>query len=240
MFRVVRKSSIALGALALACVALGACASPNVNGADQAILVEQRFPITVEPQMVVLAVRVDPDMQRLNASDAQRVQAFAERWKARGQGAMTVSAPQGSPNQRAAETTMTETVKMLTKLGVPMRSIERTGYPAATHPGEPPVTLSFVATAAVATDCSQLGWTDNLAFTPRNTPWNNFGCATQSNLAAMIANPNDLVEPQPMGDVDIARRAKVFEEYRRGNATQTKRQDSESGNVSKAASGGGQ
>jgi pilus assembly protein CpaD len=115
--------------------------------------------------------------------------------------------------------------------------ITRTGYPAAEMPGEPPVTLSFLNLSAVSPDCTTLGWPDNLGSSSRNTVWKSFGCSAQNNLAAMVANPRDLVEPRPMDDVDTTRRLKVIETYRKGQATQTTRKADESGSVSTAAKG---
>ncbi|NJN37124.1 MAG: hypothetical protein HC794_08815 [Nitrospiraceae bacterium] len=51
--------------------------------------------------------------------------------------------------------------------------------------------MTYVATAA---ECGS-NWTENLAFAPRNLPWPEFGCSTQHNFAAIVANPRDLIEP---------------------------------------------
>lgn len=219
---------------------VSACSSPLANGPQQAILVEQKFPISVEPQMTTIGVRIDPGLQRLDPADVARVEAFADHWKERGQGAITVSAPQGSPNQRAGESALMQTVSILTKSGVPQHMISRTGYPASTAPGEPPVTMSFMSLTAVAPDCAALGWPDNLAMSSQNTPWTNFGCSTQSNFAAMVSNPRDLIEPQPMAPADATRRGTVMQAYREGKSTQTKRSKDESGKVTDTKFGDGQ
>jgi pilus assembly protein CpaD len=44
----------------------------------------------------------------------------------------------------------------------------------------------------------------------------NYGCATQSNLAAMIKNPNDLLEPRMEGPIDARRRQTVITKFREG------------------------
>jgi pilus assembly protein CpaD len=238
MIRNLRQNASAAAMLALMGVLGAGCSSPLVNGPEHVTVPERHFPISVEPQMTSIGVRIDPGLQRLDPAEVARVEAFAERWKASGQGVVTVSAPQGSPNQRAGEAAMMQTVSVLRKSGVPVHMISRTAYPAAEMPGEPPVTLSFLSLSAVTADCASLGWPDNLGFSSRNTPWNNFGCATQSNFAAIVSNPRDLVEPRPMGDVDIDRRLKVIETYRKGEPTQTKRGAEESGAVSKVAGGG--
>ena len=55
--------------------------------------------------------------------------------------------------------------------------------------------------------------------TTRNLPYPNFGCAQQRNLAALIANPADLLGPRTMEPADPERRAVVFDKYRQGEAT---------------------
>jgi len=54
-----------------------------------------------------------------------------------------------------------------------------------------------------------------------NLEYWNFGCAQQRNLAAMVENPDDLVEPRPEVPSCTGRRTTVLEKYRRGETTQT-------------------
>ena len=56
----------------------------------------------------------------------------------------------------------------------------------------------------------------------------NFGCAQQSNIAAMVADPEDLLRPRRMTRADAMRRSVVFDKYRQGSeissATESKQQ----------------
>lgn len=72
----------------------------------------------------------------------------------------------------------------------------------------------------------------NLGYSPDNTMSPNFGCAYQRNLAAMIADPRDLLGPRAESMGDAERRATVLGKYRRGEPTQTTRSQDESGVVS--------
>jgi pilus assembly protein CpaD len=54
-----------------------------------------------------------------------------------------------------------------------------------------------------------------------NQPWWNAGCATQRNLAAMVDNPADLVQPRGETPVYTMRRTTVVEKYRTGSPTAT-------------------
>jgi len=106
--------------LALGMVALGAsaCSMPMTNGEDQALSPTDRYPITVEPQVATMAVAIDDGMQRLAPGEADRIRAFAERWKARGQGMINAAAPSGSANRTAAMNGMDEVKRILRASGI--------------------------------------------------------------------------------------------------------------------------
>jgi pilus assembly protein CpaD len=52
-----------------------------------------------------------------------------------------------------------------------------------------------------------------------NKNYKNFGCAYQNNLAAMVANPMDLLGPRQTGPIDAADRDKVISDYRTRTGT---------------------
>ena len=54
-----------------------------------------------------------------------------------------------------------------------------------------------------------------------NKPYYNFGCANQRNMAAMIDNPSDLVQPRAETPAYTMRRTAGFEKYRKGTTTAT-------------------
>src|SRR5262249_61550523 len=54
-----------------------------------------------------------------------------------------------------------------------------------------------------------------------NKSYYNFGCANQRNLAAMIDEPSDLVQPRAETPAYTIRRSTAFEKYRKGQSTTT-------------------
>jgi pilus assembly protein CpaD len=54
-----------------------------------------------------------------------------------------------------------------------------------------------------------------------NRPYYNLGCATQRNLAAMVDNPSDLVQPRAESPAYTPRRSMAFDKYRKGTTTTT-------------------
>ncbi len=225
------KNTLRLMAIGLTGLSLSACAVPAANNAPQAVHAEQVFPITVEPQVATLVVQVDDGLQRLARGEERRIEAFAARWKARGQGLLTAAAPTDAPNRAAAAAAMQDIQKILAANGVDQKSMQVTSYRAAGDDANAPITLSFVTYAANAADCGT-DWSENMAFTPRNMPWPEFGCSTQHNIAAIVSDPRDLVEPRASDTADAAKRGTMFEKYRRGEPTHQKEAKENSGQVS--------
>jgi pilus assembly protein CpaD len=205
-------------ALALTGIAASACTSPPLSNDGRHLYnVEEKHPIVVEPQVVTLAVQTDDDLASLARGEDQRVAAFAQRWKARGQGLLNVATAGDGSNHAA----VAQLKKVLAANGVDKKAVQFTSYPPASGDAPSPITLSFVAYAATTSECGQ-DWSTNLAFEPRNVPWPEFGCSTQQNVAAIVADPHDLIEPATSGSADAQRRSVVItEKYQNGLRTHT-------------------
>jgi pilus assembly protein CpaD len=219
-----------LATLGLLAASAAGCTMPLTNGEMHARPASERFPITVEPRVMTMAVNVDDGLQRLAPGEDERVLAFAERWKARGQGLINAAVPEGSSNEATARSGLDQVRALLDAGGVSENSVTVTSYRAGNDP-RAPITLSFVTYAASAPDCGT-DWSVNLGYDPRNTGWPEFGCSTQHNLAAAVANPRDLVEPHTTDPADAQRRSVVMEKYRAGTATESARGSDSSGRVS--------
>lgn len=207
-------------ALGLTGIAATACTAPPLNNdARHYYDVQEQFPITVEPQVATLAVQVDGGLNSLGRGEEQRIAAFAQRWKARGQGLMNVATPSGGGDSAEA---VAQVKKVLAANGIDKGAVQFTTYNPASGDTQAPITLSFVAYAAMAADCGG-DWSRNLGFEPRNMPRPEFGCSSQHNLAAIVADPRDLIEPQTSDPADALRRSIVIEKYQQGAATQTVR-----------------
>jgi pilus assembly protein CpaD len=60
-------------------------------------------------------------------------------------------------------------------------------------------------------------WSKPSGFDPGNTEASNFGCATATNLARMVADPADLVRGRELGPADGVREADAYRRYREGD-----------------------
>ncbi len=94
------------------------------------------------------------------------------------------------------------------------------------------VTVNLVYYRARTYDCNQ-SW-GNLAATASNKPYENFGCAISSDLAAQVADPRDLGGPAPATSTDAPRKSVILGKYRAGEVTSSQVDDSAKGTISDA------
>ena len=71
-------------------------------------------------------------------------------------------------------------------------------------------------------DCDAVGAPD-IRLNPQNLPSAGFGCAHQSNITLMAANPEDLQRPRALTPADPRRILRVYEAYGAGEDTTTAR-----------------
>ncbi|MBU6493737.1 MAG: hypothetical protein KGQ45_13265 [Burkholderiales bacterium] len=92
----------------------------------------------------------------------------------------------------------------------------------STHPplGMPDVSvIGYDGQHAVPPDCAKLVQPSHLVDAGVGRPGMAFGCATYSNLAAMLARPADLVAPLPYGGADANTAAAAVRRYQEGRVT---------------------
>lgn len=173
-----------------------------------------RHPITLAEVQHSLDVPIGTGERKLTTPLRDLVRGFAQDYLALSKSTVSVAIPSTSANAGAANNVKREVREVLIDSGVKSNHIVLTSYDPADASASAPIRLTFVAVTAITGDCGQ--WPTDL-FGPSirdNTNWENFGCATQQNLAAQIANPADLVGPRGMTPIDAQRRAEVISIYR--------------------------
>jgi pilus assembly protein CpaD len=200
--------------ISAAAAALAGCAGAW-NGADQALTIAEEHPITVDSQVVTLTIDADPAASELTAMDESRLKAFADAYLAGGHGALNVTTPAGGRNSSANALTA-DARNSLHEAGVDWADISGSSYiPAEGAPRR--IILSYTRYVATPSACGV--WEGMKARDYANLRSPNFGCATQNNLAAMIADPHDLVEPAGGGSSDAMARIRAIQKYREGEKT---------------------
>lgn len=173
-----------------------------------------RHPITLAEVQHTLDVPIGSGERTLTTPLRDLVRGFAQDYLALSKSTVSIALPTSSANAGAAHNVKGDLRRVLIEAGVKSNHIVLTSYDPTEASASAPIRLSFVAVTAITGDCGQ--WpTDLFGPTIRdNTNWENFGCATQQNLAAQVANPADLVGPRGMTPIDAQRRAEVISIYR--------------------------
>jgi pilus assembly protein CpaD len=208
-------------------VALGACTNTTGEVVTASVPNDYRLrhPIAIQEADRSVVIFVGHARGGLSPSQRADVMGLAQTWVREGTGAIVADVPVDTPNARAAANSFREVRALLAAGGVPSRGIRLRHY----HPDDPrtlaTIRLSYPRIAAVAGPCGL--WPEDLGPSTlnnsynENKPYYNFGCANQRNLAAMIDNPSDLVQPRPETPAYTARRTAAFEKYRKGESTTT-------------------
>ena len=215
------------GALVGLAVVLGAC-----KHTDEVVAAEsyphdyrQRHPIAVEEANRSLVIFVGQARGGLTAAQRADVIGLAQVWQREGTGAITADVPVNTPNARAAADSFREIQATLAAAGVPPRGITARHY----RPEDPrtmaTIRLNYPKISAVAGPCGL--WPEDLGPSIKNKSYfenksyYNFGCAYQRNMAAMVDNPADLVQPRSETPAYTSRRSTTFDKYRKGASTAT-------------------
>ena len=232
-----RHRAAGLGGLLVGlALALGGCQHDEVATASIPDDYRQRHPIAIEEQNRSIVVFVGHARGGLTAEQRADVMSLASTWMHEGTGAIHIDVPSGTPNARPVAESMREIQAMLAAGGVPPRGIIARPYQPEDKRFLPPIRLTYSKIAAVAGPCGL--WPEDLGPSMKNKSWfenkdyYNFGCAYQRNMAAMAANPSDLVQPRPETPAYTERRREGFEKYRQGQPTATTYPESERAKLS--------
>ena len=238
------RQMVSARVMSLAPAAAAACALSGC-GIDYASS-DPAFPgdSTDRHPIVVAAAPTSVDLYPVGGALDERslanVRAFVERYRHFGSGAVTILAPAGTnPDSRAVHVVR----RALFDAGLK----GRVGFGAYLPPSDgaaPPVRVSFTGLKAVVpTQCGQ--WPEDLASGSsvegwKNESYSNFGCATQSMIAAQVDDPRDFVEPRALGPSDVAMRTRAIEAVRNGQDPGTQWKDTVLTPIGTQVGGGGQ
>lgn len=222
-----RQSLRTLLLVGSAALALSACKHQQQYNGDVAgwslIDPTQRHPIIVSQEPETLDLRVSSGARGLTPAQRSRVINFAQRARASdaGNSRVVISVPTGGSNEISSMYAVQDIRKLLTDIGFqkPSVSVE------ASYDHNGPIQLSYLRYVAEAPECGN--WSDNLASDPQNLPYANFGCANQRNLAAMVANPADLLGPRSETERYSDRRNTTLNKYISGEVTTADKSEDE-------------
>jgi pilus assembly protein CpaD len=211
-------STSLISVAALAAAVLSGCASRDdltTGGIPDDY--RQRHPIVVAEAEQSVDIPVASTDRRLNTAQRDMIRGFAQNYGSRATGPVYLLTPEGSANAAAARQLRNQVRAELTTRGIASSKIVNSSYAATGANDAAPIRLTFVGMTAMTSQCGQ--WPKDMINDFSNQNYYNFGCATQNNLAAQIANPEDLVAPRGMTPIDATRRNAAIQEYRERTTT---------------------
>lgn len=200
----------------------GSCSVVN-DGNTISLDGARNHPIAVEPSYRDLKVQY-AGADGMSAEDAAKFDAFVADYRVHGNGSLGISVPSGA-GSRAAITFFGERAALS---GISRDKILVTTREAGNSDAR--VDVNYIAYTAHTKPCGD--WSEDETFTLENHTSANFGCAVQQNIAAMVADPRDLLGPGAMGPVNTNRRAAVMDHYEKGEVTTGAKSNDQSAEVS--------
>jgi pilus assembly protein CpaD len=224
------RSILVLGASLLS---LGACASHAPTAVSAEYLqgtALSRNDVGVAKRTEFLEIALSPQASELSDGDRSRIRSFVGLYAQRGHGPLVMSLPEASANPQLAVTAIAEARSIAWEKGVQYDEISGTSHGAGEAYAQPLI-LAFQVYDAVAPECAAKSEHD-FGDVASNNNLPTLGCSVRTNLAAMIADPADLLGNRPLGPGDAIRREIILEKFRKGETTAAERSQQESGAVS--------
>jgi pilus assembly protein CpaD len=232
-------SAIAIRVVAagLLSATLAGCYTPAARVTEDFYPVDyrQRHPISVSEGNHDLKVFIGNNRAGLTPVQRAEVLAFAGTWRREATSGVVVEVPTGASNSAAARDSVREIRSLLAAAGVPNNGLTVRPYQPSGPDEFAPIKLNYAKVVAQVGPCGlwphDVGPSFDRTYN-ENKPYWNLGCAAQRNIAAMVTNPADLVQPRAVGAVYQARRTTVLEKYRAGDATVASDPNANKGKIS--------
>ncbi len=230
-----RANAVRLALITACALTLAGCytAPQEVTGSVASDL-RQRHPIVIKEGPRTVDLFIGERRGTLNGSQRAEVLSFAAEWRREATGGILIDVPAGTSNAAAAASAAREVRAILSAAGVPSDAVQLRETRAQSPAKLVTLRLHYPRVMADAGPCGlwprDIGPTYEREHIENREYWN-FGCAQQRNLAAMVENPADLVQPRSEVPPYNGRRTTVLEKYRRGESSATQYPDADKGKI---------
>jgi len=200
-------------ALTILCAGLIGCDHARDTDAMYVALSDtaKRHPIVVARDRVDMGFPLAGDGGGLEPGAYFQVTRLARRYRQTGKGRILISAPPSHRYRRDVVTALNDVRSAIRKAGVTNAQIAYGPPPGDIGGGAEEIRVSFDRVAALGPSCGD--WSEDATHNREMLPYANFGCATQHNLAAMVAHPTDLIYPAEETPRPAERREAVWRKY---------------------------
>jgi len=221
-FNIAAKASGKL-ALASAILTLALVSGCSTNGPDSVVVgaipddYRTNHPIIIGEKERKLDLPVGTADRGITPMQRAALEGFLADYDTAAQPPVTVIVPSGSVNELAASNVAHDMFAILQRNGVPPHRIATAAYRAHSAEINAPIRVSYMAMKAYTQPCGR--WPADIGDTTDNKHYANFGCSSQNNLAAQIANPADLLGPRRPSEIDPENRGVAIGNYKQKNST---------------------
>lgn len=211
----------------IAIVTMVSACSPFVSGSERIDQPQYRtsgqHDFAVTESIRALAVQFGEDESTLAPHVLAPMQVFADDFVDQGGGTLFIEVAQGQPDDMLPG--------KLSYLGAELRKRGIKASELVVRPAEGPrsgeIILAYAKYEASVPGCPD--WSQTNDGFHRNVAHSNFGCSVRGNLAKMLANPRDLVEPREFSNADAYSASRAIGAYRSGEAEPVSASSSEVG-----------
>lgn len=215
-------------ALSLASLTLGACRHHEMPVQPTS----RMAPIKVAESIERLELYSRSSGMELSARDEFAVMQFLSDYGSRGSGPIYINRPSGAHGSVGVAQTDRVLRGLMARAGLSPSSAQSGEYHS--RPGAPaPVVVSYRTLRTIVPDCSRL---PDLSLTATNAATSNFGCYASANLAAMVVDPRQLIDPPTIDTPNAQRRQVIYDKYIQGEPTGATRPSGQA--VSSQSTGG--
>lgn len=228
------------GILVAAAAALGGCKHTDQDIVTGSVPTDYRLrhPIAIQEASRTTEVFVGQGRGGLTAAQRADIMGLSQAWLREGTGGIIIDMPAGTVNARTAADSLHEIQAIFAAAGIPPRGVTVRNY----RPTDPRLFATIrVSYPRIMADAGPCGvWPNDIGPSIKNKgyfenrQYDNFGCASQRNLAAMVDNPSDLVQPRAETPPMTSRRNVMFDKYRKGEPTNAQYPEADKAKLSEA------
>ena len=194
---------------------------------------EDRHPIEVYKKGTRVKLHIRSTATKLSYRQRAKVQRFLRSYKRYGEGKIEIAAPTGAANELATFKALKQIRSLVKAYSITSSSIDFIPYNAKSK-RQPAIYMMYGKYVAKGPDCDE--WPNNVSKNPSNRHYYNYGCSQQRNLAAMIANPRDLIKPRgSLSPRSSERRDVTWDKYIKGETTASQKSNEDKSTVSDVA-----
>ncbi len=232
--RLTGRATLHLVALAGLAVTLAGCNQHTAQRERYPYDIRERHPITLREGQETVEVFLGRYRGGLTPSQRADVLSFAQAWRHDATSGVIIDVPSNRATARSASDALRQIYSIFAASGIPRNAVHVRNY-RARGTTLASIKLNYAKIVASAGPCGQ--WPKDLGPASgkmylTNDPYWNFGCSSQHNLAAQVANPADLVQPRGTTPAYEARRSVAIGRYTKGQAPSGQYRDYDKAKIS--------